>query len=275
MLRCAPGPNPNWIRLAWPLRCVHVSAAPEMQTSTSPCMNPLPLPRTTTTRAASAVIWAGACLTLGLGLHAGLFSPKGDSPEEKRQVVRQQRDDMLAELYKTKPEVKGRIAQAAGYATFKQTDMNLFLLASGRGYGVLRDNKTGKDTYMCVAALGGGVGLGVKDLRVIFVFNDVSVMQQFVEQGWQFGGKGDAAAKFKDKGAAVEGGAKANVDFKEGTVAAGASADTRAGLRAEDQVAAGASTEGPMEIYQFTESGLALQATVQGTKYWKDSKLNE
>jgi hypothetical protein len=30
-----------------------------------------------------------------------------------------------------------------------------------------------------------------------------------------------------------------------------------------------------MEIYQFTESGVALQATVAGTKYWKDSKLNK
>ena len=29
-----------------------------------------------------------------------------------------------------------------------------------------------------------------------------------------------------------------------------------------------------MEIYQFTESGLALQATIQGTKYWKNEDLN-
>ena len=27
-------------------------------------------------------------------------------------------------------------------------------------------------------------------------------------------------------------------------------------------------------IYQLTESGLALQATVKGTKYWKDDALN-
>ncbi|MFO7494317.1 MAG: hypothetical protein R6X05_01630 [Desulfobacterales bacterium] len=27
-------------------------------------------------------------------------------------------------------------------------------------------------------------------------------------------------------------------------------------------------------IYQLTESGLALQATVKGTKYWKDGALN-
>jgi hypothetical protein len=29
-----------------------------------------------------------------------------------------------------------------------------------------------------------------------------------------------------------------------------------------------------MEIYQFTENGVALQATIQGTKYWKDKDLN-
>lgn len=217
-----------------------------------------------------------ACAFLSIpATRAGLFSPKGDSPEEKRQVVRQQRDGMLAELYKTKPELKDRLAKAAGYATFKQTDMNLFLLASGRGYGVLKDNKTGKDTFMCVASLGGGVGLGIKDLRVVFVFNDAKVMQQFVEQGWQFGGKGDASAKYKDTGVSAEGGAKANVDFKEGTVAAGATTDARVGSTAKDKTAAAVSTPGGMEIYQFTESGLSLQATVQGTKYWKDSKLNQ
>jgi lipid-binding SYLF domain-containing protein len=207
--------------------------------------------------------------------YAGLFSPKGDTPEEKRQVIRQQRDEMLAELIKTKPELKDRVAKAVGYATFKQTDVNLFMLASGRGYGVLRDNKTGKDTFMCVASLGAGIGMGVKDLRIIFVFNDAKVMQQFVEQGWQFGGKGDASAKYKDTGVSAEGGAKANVDFKEGTVAAGATADTRASSDTTDQTSAALSTAGGIEIYQFTESGLSLQATAQGTKYWKDSKLNQ
>ena len=111
-------------------------------------------------------LWCLLLLLAPLGAqttHAGLFSPRGDSPVEKRQVVLKQRDEMLAQLYQTKPELKDRIEKAAGYATFKQTDMNLFLLASGRGYGVLKDNQTGKDTYMCVASLGGGVGLGLKE----------------------------------------------------------------------------------------------------------------
>jgi hypothetical protein len=222
-----------------------------------------------------STIWLSLALAFGAqSIHAGLFSPKGDSPEEKRLVVLNQREEMLAELYRTKPELKDRIQKAAGYATFKQTDMNLFLLASGRGYGVLKDNKTGKDTFMCVASLGTGVGMGVKDLRVVFVFNDAKVMQQFVEQGVQFGGKGDASAKYKDTGVSAEGGAKANVDVKEGTVATGVTTDTRANAK-DEKASVAIATPGGMEIYQFTESGVSLQATVQGTKYWKDSKLNQ
>jgi hypothetical protein len=223
----------------------------------------------------TSTFWLSLALAIGpLTTHAGLFSPKGDSPEEKRQVVTKQRDEMLAELYKTKPELKDRIQKAPGYATFKQTDLNLFMLASGRGYGVVRDNKSGKDTFMCVASLGAGIGLGVKDLRVIFIFNDAKVMRQFVEQGWQFGGKGDASAKYEDTGISAEGGAKANVDFKDGTVASGVTADTRAGAE-NDKASAAVATPGSMEIYQFTQSGISLQATVAGTKYWKDSKLNQ
>lgn len=206
---------------------------------------------------------------------AGLLGPKGDSPEEKRQTIRQQRDEMLAELYKTKPEMKERIKNAAGYATFKQTDVNLFLLASGNGYGLLVDAKTGREIVMRVASLGGGLGMGVKDLRVIFVFNDPMVMKQFVEQGWQFGGKADAAAKYEDAGVSAEQNVKANVDFKDGTVAAASSTDSRAGTSKADTQRAAVSTAGAMEIYQFTDKGLSLQATVQGTKYWKDSKLNK
>lgn len=216
-----------------------------------------------------------ALLLLPASPRAGLFGPKGGSPEEKRQVVRKQRDEMLTELYATKRGLKSRIAQAIGFATFKQTDMNLFMLSSGRGYGVLRDNRTNRDTYMCVASLGGGVGLGIKDLRVVMLFHDARMMEQFVDQGWQFGGKGDASVKYKDTGASVEGGAKANVDFKAGTVTAGATTDSRVGTSAADKTSVAAGTSGAIEIYQFTESGLSLQATVQGTKYWKDAKLNQ
>lgn len=206
---------------------------------------------------------------------AGLFGPKGDTDEEKRETVRKQRDEMLAQLYQTQPQLKDRIKKAAGYATFKQSDMNLFLLASGHGYGLLVNNKTGKETFMRVASLGGGVGLGIKDLRVVFIFNNTNVMNSFVEEGWQFGGKADASAKYQDTGISAEQNVKANVNFKDGTVAAGSSTDARAGTDAKNSGRVNVPIGGAMEIYQFTESGVSLQATVAGTKYWKDKKLTK
>ena len=124
-------------------------------------------------------------------------------------------------------------------------------------------------------SLGGGVGAGVKDVRVIFVFHDAKVMKQFVEQGWQFGGQADAAAKYQDTGASAEQSVKGNVDFTAGTVAVGTSTDVRAGTDKKDATRAALATRAGMEVYQFTESGVALQATVSGTKYWQDSKLNK
>jgi lipid-binding SYLF domain-containing protein len=203
-----------------------------------------------------------------------LFGPKGDSTGEKRGNVRKQRDEVLQDLYTSNPKLKSVISGAEGYATFKATDMHLLLLASSNGYGVLVDNRSGQETFMRVASLGGGVGMGVKDIRVAFIFHDRKIMKQFVEQGWQFNAKADAAAKYEDTGVSAEQNVKGSVDFKEGTVASGSASDVSAqGPKIEKSGARGA-TRGGMEIYQFTESGVALQATVAGTKYWKDSKLN-
>jgi lipid-binding SYLF domain-containing protein len=181
---------------------------------------------------------------LALPAAAGLFGAKGDSAEEKRAAVRKERDTILAKLYASKPEAKGKIQNAAGYGAFNNKNMNLFLLSTGHGYGMVVD-KDGKETFMAMGSLGGGVGLGGKDLSVVFIFKKADVMKKFIESGWQFGGEADATAKAGDKGAAAS---------KE------AAADTGANV---------------FEIYQMTDTGVALQATVAGTKYWKDKDLNK
>ena len=175
---------------------------------------------------------------------AALFGPKGDDVEQKRAAVRKQRDEILAKLYAEKPEAKAKIQNAAGYGTFNNKNMNLFLLSSGSGYGMVVD-KSGKETFMAMGALGGGVGFGAKDLSVVFIFKNNDVLNKFVENGWQFGGEADATAKAGDKGAAA---------------AREAGVDSGGNL---------------FEIYQMTDSGAALQATVAGTKYWKDKELNK
>src|SRR2546426_307490 len=83
-------------------------------------------------------------------------------------------------LFAANPEMKRIVKHAAGYATFSQVNVNLLLLATANGYGVVVDNKARKETFMRMGSLGGGVGAGVKEVRVVFVFHDAKVMKQFV-----------------------------------------------------------------------------------------------
>ncbi len=133
------------------------------------------------------------------------------------------------------------IAEAPGYAVFSNANVNIIFASFGGGYGVVKNNTTGKHTYMKMGELGIGIGLGVKDFRAIFIFHDKATMNKFIESGWQVGGHADAAAVADDKGVGAVGG-EVLIDN--------------------------------ITIYQLTKTGLALQATVKGTKYWKDDELN-
>ena len=160
---------------------------------------------------------------------------------EKRQVVMDMENETLGRLYREAPGTKEKIEKAAGYGTFSNANVNLIFASAGGGYGVVVDNATKKRTYMRMALGGIGLGLGVKDYRVVMIFKDRTTLDKFVESGWDFGAHADAAAKADETGGELSG---------EG--------DIRSGI----------------EVFSMTESGLALQATVAGTKYWKDDKLN-
>ena len=95
---------------------------------------------------------------------------------------------------------------------------------------------------MKMYSAGIGIGLGVKDFRGIFIFTERGALDRFVEEGWQAGGQADAAAKAGEKGAALTGA----IDVAPG-----------------------------IKLYQITEHGLALMATIQGTKFWKDDELTD
>ena len=75
----------------------------------------------------------------------------------------------------------------------------------------------------------------------VFVFTSKKYLDWFVNKGWDASAQADAAAKAAGKGDAWAGA----VDVAPG-----------------------------IYLYQITEGGLALQATIQGTKYWRDSSLN-
>jgi lipid-binding SYLF domain-containing protein len=163
----------------------------------------------------------------------------GSTPAEKRQAVQTMRQEVLAELYRVHPPARARIAAAPGYAVFSNTNVNVIFASFGGGYGVVTE-KNGRPVYMKMGEAGLGLGLGVKDFRAVFVFHDRATLKRFINSGWEFGAHADAAAKAGTKGGAV--GGEVLVDG--------------------------------ITVYQLTKNGLALQATVKGTKYWRDGELN-
>ena len=181
----------------------------------------------------------GICLIVALTM-GGCATTAGMTTEQKRQSILTMKNKVLSDLYQLKPDVRQQISGANGYAVFSNANINIILASFGTGYGVVKHNKTGQYTYMKMGEVGLGPGLGVKDFRIVFVFHSADSLDRFIEKGWAFGVQADAAAKAGDSGAAV--GGEITVDN--------------------------------ITIYQITESGLALQATIKGTKYWKDSELN-
>lgn len=173
-------------------------------------------------------------LTFSVGVAA-------DSDQKKRDKILNMKSEVLERLYKEKPSTQKEIAQAEGYAVFSNIGINLVLFSAGGGRGVVHDNKNGTNTFMNMGSAGLGIGLGVKDFRGVFVFHNRDALQNFVEYGWDFSGQADAAAKSGDKG---------------------------------DEASLSTTVVNGVSLYQLTENGLALQATLQGTKYWKDRKLN-
>jgi lipid-binding SYLF domain-containing protein len=166
----------------------------------------------------------------------------GDSPEKKKDKTRKMATKALADLYKMQPKAQEEIQKSAGYAVFNNMGTNLFLISTARGAGIAINGKTNQETFMKMISAGAGLGLGVKDYRAIFVFETDKAFKEFLDSGWSGSAQADAAAKAGDKGSAQSGALEVAPD---------------------------------VWVYQITKNGLALQATLQGTKYYKDGDLNK
>jgi len=103
------------------------------------------------------------------------------------------------------------------------------------------NNKTKQETYMKMLEVQAGLGFGVKKFRLIWVFENQSKLDSFINSGWELGGQTTAAAQMSGQGGAF----------------------------------AGAMSISPgVWLYQLTDDGLAIELTAKGTKYYKDSDLN-
>jgi len=165
-----------------------------------------------------------------------------DKNEKKREKSRKMAAKTLKELYKLEPTSQAAIEKSAGYAVFDNMGTNLLLLSTARGSGIAVNSQTKQETFMKMISAGAGIGVGVKDYRVIFIFENDKALAQFLDSGWSGSAQTDAAAKAGSKGGAYSGAV---------------------------EIAPG------VWVYQITKNGLALQLTLQGTKYYKNDDLNK
>jgi lipid-binding SYLF domain-containing protein len=161
---------------------------------------------------------------------------------QQRADILKQNDQIMQRLYRLEPHAKELVAKSAGYATFSNFGMKIFLAGGGSGSGVVMRQNGDRPVYMKMVEVQAGLGVGIKSFSVIFVFETDKALNSFINSGWEFGGQATAAAKYENKGGAYEGA----TNVSEG-----------------------------VWMYQLTDSGLAAEITAKGTKYYKDSDLNK
>ena len=165
----------------------------------------------------------------------------GATKAEEQAEVKKAGEDALAAVYKAAPSARKAVESAAGYAAFSNFGMKIFVAGGGSGKGIAVNNKTKALTYMKMAEIQAGIGLGVKKFQIVWVFETDKALSDFVNSGWEFGAQATAAAKSADKGSAYQG---------------------------------AVSVSPGVWLYQLTDEGLALELTAKGTKYYKDTDLN-
>jgi lipid-binding SYLF domain-containing protein len=177
---------------------------------------------------------------LGLWV-APLLAAEESEILQERYRIREVGQDSLAALYEIQPGARYVIENAAGYGVFSTFGIKIFFAGGGTGKGFVHNNRTKRYTYMRMVQVQGGLGFGASKDRVIWVFETQKALADFVNSGWDFGGKAQAAAMVQDTGGMFSGAV---------SVAPG------------------------VYIYRLTETGLAAELTVSGTKYFKDNELN-
>jgi lipid-binding SYLF domain-containing protein len=167
---------------------------------------------------------------------AGTVTEKND-PRATRKEIDAVAAKTLEAVLKNSAAAKSLYEKSYGYAAFDSRKSS-FLITAGKGLGVAVRNDSGERTYMHVGTLGANIGAGVQFYQGLFLFENKQAFDSFVNQGWQ-----------------ADAGAGATLG--------------KASLEAQAKFTNG------MAYYQLSETGILLDASLSGTKYWKSKELND
>lgn len=181
-------------------------------------------------------------LTLVLFL-LGASSVFAKSLDEEREELREKRDWTLEQLYEEIPSAQYAVENSYGYAVLNNTGVKIFVLGSAHGRGSAVNNVTGEEVFLRMQEGQAGLGLGVKEYALVFVFDTEEAWEGFVRSsGWKASGAATAAASDGVNGDSFEGAA---------VVGDG------------------------IWVYQLTTKGLALELAIKGTRIYPDKDLND
>ena len=189
------------------------------------------------------VVILSAVGALYLGLLSCATAPLTPAKKaEQQDSVRAMASQTVADLYKTNPDTQGEVTKnAAGYAVFSDFGFKVVFMGGAKGKGVAVNNATKQDTFMEMAELQPGLGLGAEKYRIVFVFETPAAFNSFVSSGWEAGANTMAAAKTKTKGGALAGA----VTVSEG-----------------------------VHMFQVDTQGAIVGVSITGAKFYKDKELN-
>ena len=179
-------------------------------------------------------------LCLAQPVQAAFYDSK--TVAQQRAEILKANDQTLQRLYRLEPHARELVDKSAGYATFSNFGMKIFIAGGGSGSGVVFRKGESKPVFMKMVEVQAGLGIGIKSFNVIFVFENEKALNSFINSGWEFGGQATAAAKYENKGGSYQGA----TNVSDG-----------------------------VWMYQLTDSGLAAEITAKGTKYYQDSDLNK
>ncbi len=163
------------------------------------------------------------------------------SVADRRAEIKKLHEEALQRVYQKYPSAKRVLRKCYAYATLSNSGTKFILFGSSHGRGLAVNNKTGEKVYLKMKEASVGLGIGAKEYDLIFVLANKEAWDSFIVGKTRFAGSAEASASDGTAGGTVEG---------------------------ADIAAKG------VWVYQMTKKGLALDASLKGTKIFKDKDLN-
>ena len=121
----------------------------------------------------AAIVLLGACTTIPVG-----------ERNQIRDEVNQVAETTIEQLVADEASLRADLDNAVGYAVASISTTKIPLLGGGYGLAVLQDNENRTRTYINITRFDLGAGVGVGRFRVLVIFNNREVMEQFRDGTW-------------------------------------------------------------------------------------------